>query len=51
MPVTATNPKIVSALIVIAYSISRLVVLSKFKRNPPLPDERSRRRPAAVFSL
>jgi uncharacterized protein YneF (UPF0154 family) len=49
MPVTATNPKIVSALIFIGYSITRLLASSRFKRNPPLLNERSRRRAAAVL--
>lgn len=32
MPVTATNPKSVSTLIFIGYSITRLLTASKFKR-------------------
>jgi hypothetical protein len=34
MPVTATNPNIVSALIFIGYSITHLLASSRFKRNP-----------------
>jgi hypothetical protein len=50
MPVTATNPKIVNALICIGYSITSLVGSSRFRPNPPLLNERSRRRTAAVLS-